>query len=500
MVNNDELSPINEIESMPLDDALEGASGQKSEPPPAASMSTKQATPQSDANPAQERQSVQPTQTPQAQAVKTPETPSPNALFKSPTAQTAKPADTGSKAVIKRGNSRWLKLVIISLAILAIGGFAYFWFFYQVVVKIKPSETADKILLNGKEVTAGTFRLMPGKNIIEIIKDGYATYRLDREVKPGEDIDLNFSFIKQVQSTQVSDGAKSVQTSYDGKVCYFVSGDNRFMAAINNETGSAITTEVSVGSYKDPREYIISDDGLSGFILDKEALKVASFVKSDLINQTEAKLPPDAARISSFTTNRGSSGYEKIANSKIIYDLKSDYGWSLIYTDSAHKKSEIIMDLTDSNFTNLRLDWTDSPNKVLLVGGELGVLNLSDRSYKKLSDKTDFVSAKWGATGKYAVAQDASGQLFKISGESVEALGVSSQKGQYTWSDKDNLLYLDGDRLTKFNFDTLDKIIYAEVEGLKSATGLSVVGSVLYFVDSAGLKEAPLVENPYKEG
>lgn len=499
MGNNDDLSPINEIESMPLDDAAGGVPGQKSEPPPAVNMPTKQAIPQ-DANPAQERQNVQPTQTPQAQAVKTPETPSPNALFKSPSSQVAQPTSAGSKAVIKRGNSRWPKLAIISLIVLAAGGFAYFWFFYQVVVKIEPTETADKIMLNGKEVSAGTFRLMPGKNIIEVIKNGYATYRLDRKIEPGEDIDLNFSFARQVQSKTVLAGAKSVQTSYDDKVCYFVSKDSRFMAAINNGSDPTITTEVSVGSYKNPREYVISDDGLSGFILDEEALKVASFVKSDLINQTEIKLPPDAARISSFTINRGSSGYEKIANSKIIYDLKSDYGWSLIYTDSTHKKSEIIMDLTGSNFSNLKLDWTDSPNKVLLVGGELGILNLSDRNYKKLSDKTDFVSAKWSSGGKYAVAQDTSGQLYKISGESIEALDVSSQKGQYEWSGENNLFYLDGNRPVKFNFDTSDKIIYAEVEGLKDAKGLSVIGSTVYFVDSVGLKEATLIENPYKEG
>ncbi len=497
MDNNDDLSPIDQIESMPLDDSPPESTAEV--PPSGKPALADQSQQKTDSVKPQPHQSQNNATQPQAKP-ETPTSGSPtSALFKSPTAPKIQPASTGSKAVIKR-KSGWPKIVVVLAVLLIVGAGAYFWFFYQVVIKIEPTEQPDKILLNGKEVSTGTFRLMPGKNIIEVAKTGYATYRLDRKIDPGEKIDLSFSFVKQVKSAVVSAGAKNVQTSYDKKVCYFVSQDNRFMAAIANKDKPTITTELSVGDYKNLREYIISDDGLSGFVLDDEALKVASFIKSDLVNQTEAKLPPDPARISSFTINRGANSYAKTANSKIIYDLKSDYGWSLIYTDSLHQKSEIIMDLTESGFSNLKLDWTNSPNQVLLSGGELGVLNLSNRSYKKLSDKNDFINASWSPTGKFAVAQDSSGQLYRMSGETVEKIDAVAKAGQYTWIDENNLLFLDTNKPTKFSFDTSSKIIYAEIEGLKDTDGLSVVGSRLYFVDSAGLEEAPLVENPYKEG
>jgi len=497
MDNNDDLSPINQIESMPLDDTP----AENTAEIPTSKKQTPINQPQQNTDLAK----TQPPQNPDTinQPKTKPETPvsgpPTNALFKSSVVPKTQPASVGNKAVIKR-KSRWPKIITGLAALLTIGAGIYFWFFYQVVIKIEPTEQPDKILLNGKEVSTGILRLMPGKNIIEIAKTGYATYRLDRKINPGEKIDLSFSFVKQVKNTVVSAGAKSIQTSYDQKVCYFTSQENRFMAAIANKDKPTVTTELSVGDYKNLREYIISDDGLSGFVLDNEALKVTSFTKSDLVNQIEAKLPPDPNRISSFTINRGVNSYAKTANSKIIYDLKSDYGWSLIYTDSLHQKSEIIMDLTESEFSNLKLDWTNSPNQVLLSGRELGILNLSNRSYKKLSGENNFINASWGPNGKFAVAQDLNGQLYRISGEKAEKIDATTKIGQYAWTDENNLLFLDKNKPIKFNFDTSGKIIYAEIEGLDNTNGLSVIDSRLYFIDSVGLKEALLVENPYEEG
>jgi len=536
MDDQDFVSPINEIESMPSDgesEVEEIVEKKAADMPPA---ETKPATP---TNPVQAPQSPPAAKEPVAAPVtssaekpqtdplpippiETPKTPTSGAaapanpapsdsvpagaLFKSQNAS-QQPEEqkefldpTKNKAVIaRRGFPRWLTIVLSGLALLLVGGFAYFWFFYQVVVKIEPKETPDKIVINGKEVSLGTYRLMPGKNQIEISKDGYVSYKVERDLETGEKIDLNFSFQKELPPTLLAAQASDIQRSYDGTVVDYKTKDGRFMLAVPSQKEAARTTELSVAGYLNPKKYFVSDDNTFAVLIDDEALKVASFVKSDLINQVEAKLPPDPKKISDFTLNRGSTVYAAEPNSKIIYDLKTDYGWNLIFADRNHQKSEIIMDLTGSKLTNLKLDWGNSPKRVLLVGGEIGVLTLSDRSYQKISDKNDFVSGSWGPKGIYGVAQNSAGEIFKIKDNKVESTGFKTGAGQIAWVDEKKVIFLDQDKPVVFDFDTKIKINYAEVSGLSGAKTLTVIGAKIFFADSAGLKEASLTEDPYKK-
>lgn len=508
--DNDNFSPINEIENMSLDEDQPA----KDEKPQIKDASASEPAPTSNTPPPSPAATPEKTSVPPASGQNGTTKPIPPLEPTSQPSQQAKigpsvpPVKNGlsqidsakNKAVIKKGGSpRWLKISALILVILLAGGFAYFWFFYQIVITIDPTSAPDQITLNGKTIGTGKHRLLPGNVSLQITKSGYSSYVLNRNINPGEKIDLNFSFVKETSSELVAAGATLATKSFDGKVVDFVSANGKIMLAVPQENEAARTSELSVGTFKKPTKFFPSNDNAFAVILDSEALKVVDFLKSDLINQLEAKLPPDPTLISDFTLNRSDSRYAEGVNSRIIYDLKTDYGWNLILADRNHKKSEIIMDLSDSNFSNLSLDWGNNADNVLLTGGELGKLNLANRSYEKISDKNNFVTASWGPKGTYGFAQDSAGEIFKIKGNQVESTGQKTKVGQVNWVDEKSIVFVDANKPVVFNFDTKAKIIYAEVSGLQNSDFVAVLGKKIFFVDSTGLKEAKLVENPYNE-
>ena len=430
----------------------------------------------------------------------------PEALSSKPTSSPPPPAASklearGSKlpppgpaAVVKRGAPRFVKVLLITLAIVALGAAAFFLFFYRAQISIFPTPTADKILLDGQEVQVGKFRLSPGVHSVVIEKDGYISYRTERDFKINERLDLSLPLQEATKPTLVAAKARLASVAKDGRSVNFLSGEGVLSSFAG--TGSTATA-LSNGTYNNVRQLIFSDQNDYAFILDAEALRILDFARSDTLNQVEAKLPPAASLVHSISSNSGESQYFPSPNSDIFYDMESSSSWDLILANRAHTQAQIVMSLDKNRFSTIRLDWAQNDRRVLLVGGELGVLDLATREYQQIEAEGDFVAGSFAPGGQYALALDTSGEVYLAKDLKAQKLNLQSASGQIFWLSASEAVVVSAGRPVKYNFDTNLVTNYAEISGLKSADSLVAMNNVVYFTDTEGLKSAPLAENTY---
>jgi len=411
-------------------------------------------------------------------------------------ARGSKPPPPGPAAVVKRGIPRFIKVLLIFLAIIALGAGAFFLFFYRAQISIFPNPAPDKILLDGQEIQVGKFRLFPGTHSIVIEKDGYISYRTERDFKINERLNLSLSLQEANKPTLVAAKARLLSVAKDGRSVNFLSGDG----ILSSFAGSGTTASaLSNGTYKDVRQLIFSDQNDFALILDAEALRILDFARSDTLNQVEAKLPPAASSIHSIVLNSGESQYFPSPNSNILYDMESSSSWDLILANRAHSQAQIVMSLDKNRFSTLQLDWAQNDRRVLVVGGELGVLDLATREYQQVESEAKFAAGSIAPGGQYALALDTSGEVYLAKDLKAQKLNLQSAPGQISWLSPSEAVIVSAGRPVKYNFDTNAVTNYAEISGLKSADSFAVMNKVVYFTDTEGLKSAPLVENTYKK-
>ncbi|MCX6809187.1 MAG: PEGA domain-containing protein [Candidatus Berkelbacteria bacterium] len=405
----------------------------------------------------------------------------------------------GTRAMIQRkGPGRISKIILCVVAFLIIAGGVFYFFFYRVTFVINPTPAPDKITLDGKQVKNGTYRVTPGTHSVEIEKKGFVSYRENKDFSIGEKQNLNFAFEKAESAETIADGAIDASASYDLKFINFISKSGNLSAVSTSKQNNAwAQTQLSNGAYTNVRKVLFSNDEKFAVLLDNEALRVIDFAKSDLLNQVEAKLPPLASTIHSIALNTLKSQYFPEVNSKIIYDMEVPYGWSIIMANRDHSQSEIIMQLDKKDFSSLYLDWNDSAKDLLVVGGQVGIFDLSSRDYKTISKDADFVWGKWGQSGKNAALVDTDGNVWALSNGKVTKINLKTKPGLISFiSQNEAIIAVDG-RPVKFNFDSKEIINYAEINGLDGATSMAAISSEVYFSDQDGLKTAPIQEIKY---
>ncbi|MDH4358347.1 MAG: hypothetical protein OEV37_00140 [Candidatus Berkelbacteria bacterium] len=408
------------------------------------------------------------------------------------------PPPPGGKAVIGRPGTgpKIFKIIGIVALILAAAAAVFFFFFYRAVVDINPTPAPDKILLDGKEIKAGIYRLWPGKHKISIEKQGYVSYELEKDFSIAEKQELNFKLEGEKETSLIASGAKKIRSTKDEKIFYFLSSEGRISAFIKTAPDKAIIEERSNASYQGVKEYLVSDNGNFALILDAQALRVLDFTRVDFVNQVEAVLPPLATSVGSISWNSGSSRYFTEANSRIVYDLKTTSGWDLITADIRHSKANIVMQFKEGDFSSLNLDWSESQKNILLVGGRLCVLDIVTRpECSKPSDKTDFIWGKWGPAGKYAILVDKNQNAYALKGDKVEDLKVKTAANLAFWESESKVILLSSSKPVRIDFDTGEVINYAEIKGTKGANSFAVLDGKAYFTDNEGLKEAILVSS-----
>lgn len=409
------------------------------------------------------------------------------------------PTKAGPMSEIKRGPSGMLKLlkIIIPLLIIAVG--VFFFFFYRVTIVVSPQPAPDKIVIDSKEYKPGTIKLLPGNHSITVIKENYSTYQVKRKFSIGEKLEFKGEMKPALSAELVNEGATLARLSKDAKVVDFVSGQGKLSQAAASFSGKTpLVEERSNGSYQGVRKVEFSEDNSFALILDQSNLRVLDFTKSDLLNQVEAILPPMASAISSVTWNGGESSYFPEPNSRIVYDLKTSYGWDVISADRNHTKTDIAMQITDKNFSKINLDWSENQKYVLVVGGPACAFDIVSRTdCTMLSESRDFVWGKWGPKGQYGVLVDKNSELWKIKDLKAEKVGVQTAANLVSWAnEKEAYVALSG-RPAKINFDTNEVINYADIKGLKDATSFAVAGDKVFFTNGDGLKVAQLEGNVY---
>ncbi|MFH1854790.1 MAG: PEGA domain-containing protein [bacterium] len=393
----------------------------------------------------------------------------------------------GSRAVIKRPRGGFVKIILYIVGVLILLAAGFYFFFYRVTLEINPSPAPDKILLDDKEIKAGIYKTMPGTHSITISKDGYVSYISVRNFKMAEKVKLNFALQKEKIPTLSVQQGKFPSFSSDLKNLFFLDKDST-VSVLDLENEKAQSTPLSNAKFPTAKIVKISNNNNYALILDNEAIKIVDFSKTDLINQTETKLPPLAANIHSVSWNDNASSYFPEANSKLIYDLLSSYGWDVFLTNLKHTDANIILQLDKNKFSNAFFDWGANPNKVLVIGGEVGVLDLSKREYQSVSAEKNFVWGKWGPNGTEAVVVDEEGTVYRINGENkLETLPFKSAPNLISFFDEKNIAGVSEGRPVKYNFDTKQLINYAEVKDLSSAKSFISRSDIFYFGSSKGI-------------
>jgi len=408
------------------------------------------------------------------------------------------PVKPPPSAVIKRGMGRLGIILEILAGAIILATIIFFVFFYRVQININPTPNPDKILLDGKEVSPGIYKLMPKRHSVIITKEGYISFREDKKFRFGEKQNLNFKLVPIKDSKLIVPGATMPSLSPNGKTINFVSSDGKLSSVSADPRDKQIPIALSNGSYQNIRQLLFSDNLSFALLLDSEALRVIDFRRSDLINQIEAKLPPLASAIHSVTWNQGKSQYFPEENSKIVYDFDVDYGWTLMLANRNHTQSEALMQIDKKNFSSMHLDWGENPTKILLSGGELGVFDLTNRQYQTISKQANFKWAKWGPKGTYAIALDDQNNVYVLKEDKLTKTSLKSKPGLITFIAENEIILVDEGRPISFNFDTMSTINYAEIKGLENSTAISASAYEIYFTDSDGLKEAQISELPYK--
>ncbi len=416
-----------------------------------------------------------------------PEKPSASKIKSPPTQQ---PSPPGKKAVIKRSGSRILTIIISVIVILAVAGIAFYLFFYRATLTINPKPTPDLITLDNNQISSGTYRINPGRHQIVVKKQGYVSYAIDRNIGIGEKINIDFTFEKQPQGKIIANGASNVLLSSDQNFIIYQGGDGRLYSLKIN--GDSNPEAISQNTYQQIRTLLVSQNNQFALLLDKDALRIIDFKLQDLVSQTETNLPPLASAIGSVTWNSAVDNLFTQPNEHIIYDIKTDYGWDLILANRSHTQSEILMQIDKNRFDNIKLDWTSNPKKILVAGGELGIIDLPSRSYSQLiKNDQRIVSAKWSPHATRFAAMSLDEKIY--TGDDTGASELDNFSGKlYGWVDDNQLAAISEGRLSVYRFDTEEVINYAEINGLESCQSFAIKEGIIYFADSEGLKSASL--------
>ena len=399
------------------------------------------------------------------------------------------PKPVGSKAIIKRGMPKTTKVIMWALVALIVAAGAFYLFFYRATLVINPSPQADKIILDDREIEPGTYRINPGRHTVQIKKKGYISYVVDKNFKMAQRVNLAFQFKKQPEGQKIAEGGSNMSLTSDKTFIIFQGKDDKLYSA--KRSGEPSLQAISTNAYPNIREILISENNLFALILDKDTLRIADLLRQDLLSQSELKLPPMAQAISSVTWNSVTdSSYFTEVNAHITYDLKTDYGWDLILANRQHSQSEILMQIDESKFRNIKLDWTSNAKQVLIAGGELGIIDLPSRSYSEVLKDKNISSAKWSPTGSKFAAMSSDGQVYVSEGTSAKTIAVKGKL--YRWANDNELAIVGDGRATLYHFDTEELINYAEIKGLENCQSFEVVDGQIYFADNEGIKSAPL--------
>ncbi len=404
-------------------------------------------------------------------------------------------------AVIRRSVTSPLPKIILGFFVfLVVGAGVFFFFFYRVTLNIAIPNNPDQITLDGKPIQEGVKKILPGEHSLVIAKKGYISYRLAKRFSIGEKLNLSFDLKPQIEPQLLAAGARMASASADQKFVNYVTADSHLAAVPVAQSGqSAVPTVLSVGAFKGLRQVLFSKTNTFALVLDGEALKLIDLKKTDILDQVIAKLPPDPTKISSITWNATESQFVPEANSKLVYDLKTGDLWNIILANRTHSQSEILMELEGGGFSNLHLDWGLSPKNILVAGGELGIIDVSARTYQTVDKQKNIHFALWGPNGTFALAIGGDKTVYLLKNlTTLESQNLQSTSGQITFiSEKEGLIVSEG-RPVRVNFDTGEVTSYAEIKGLDGAKSIAVAEGNLYFADQEGLKTAALTENVYK--
>jgi hypothetical protein len=375
---------------------------------------------------------------------------------------------------------------------------AFFFFFYRVKITINTNPAPDKVFLDGKDVKPGTFNLMPGKHTISVSKDGFVTFTDSRAFKVSEEISLDFKLEPAKESTLLNQGGYFPVATRDQNYLVFVDANGQIFSKKSADANST-PIPLSNGTFPGVSQLLISNNGQFALVKDTEALKVVDFNKSDIINQSIAKLPPAISQISSATWNGNKSEFFPEENSEIVYDLKTDSGWRLYLANRAHTQADILATLDPESFQNLYLDWNDSDRQVLLTGGEVGVIDLSTREYKTVSKDAKFIFGKWGPQGKVAAIIDDQGNLYRFKDGKLDKTNFKTKPDLISFTASNKLIIVTGSKPIEIDFDTLGSIDYAEIKGLEKAQMVIVAKGIMYFQDDSAIRFAQLAFSSYKQ-
>jgi len=411
------------------------------------------------------------------------------AKIKPPPVQEKTPTQTvGPRAIIKRSGGRAFKIIAWILVISVALAVVFYLFFYRTTLIINPTPTPDEITLDGQKINPGTYRINPGRHKLSIKKAGYVSYIIDRKFKMAQKEKLEFTFEKQTRGTAISASGSNIILSSNREFIVFIGNDGKLYSY--KLEGGATPQAISTASYQNVRELFISKDNKFALILDDNGLKIVDFLRQDLVNQTETKLPPLAQAIHSVTWNSSESGYYPEANSHIIYDIKTDYGWDLILANRQHSQSEILMQINTQRFKDVNLDWSNNQKQVLIAGGELGIIDLATRSYTEVLKDKNITSAQWSPQAVRFVARSKDGKIYGSEDQTTVELGIEGDLYRFL---SDSELFVVGDgRPMLYNFDTGQVINYAEIDGLKNCRSFEVVDQTIYFAGDGGIKSAVL--------
>ena len=410
------------------------------------------------------------------------------------------PQTIGKAAIIRRPTRRAALIIEIFAGILIALIATFFFFFYRAQININPTPAPDKILLDRKEVKTGNFKVKPGTHAVEIIKEGYVTYRLTREYKINQRVAITMSLLRATEPQTVLAGATTITAAQNNKLAFFLTQDGQIASVASEpQNGKFEPYVISNGSYLGAKKIIYSADNTYALGQFDDSIKIISFAKPDTLNQVEARLPLDAPQTSSITWNDAASNFAPAANSQIVYDKNDGNTWNLIQSDLQITKPSILMTIDPTRFNNIFLDWGMSTKKVLIVGRELGVLDLGTRIYEKINENINFKWGIWGPQGKYAVVIDENGDSYVLSDLKVKKLDLKTVPNLISWNGQNKAIIVSEGRPVQVDFDTGSRINYAEINGLKSAASFAVIGGRAVFADNIGVKIAPLTENIYKK-
>ena len=405
-------------------------------------------------------------------------------------------------AVIKRGTGRAGKVLLVLFLIVLIGLGGFYLVFYRAQIKINPSPQPDVIVLDGKTVTPGAYKVRPGNHTVKIEKNGYVSFEESRRLKMNEKFNLDLALKKALEPQLIYQGGKTVRGAKNGLFVDFLSADNKiYSTKIKSETEKTDTyamVPLSDETFPGLKQILFSNDNNFALILDEKNLKIADFAQVDPTKKEPAKnLPPAGENIHAITWNGEASDYVEEANAKIIYDMETSFSWDIFLADRAHTQAQVVMRLDKNRFKSLYLDWDNNPKQVLVVGGEIGILDLPSREYEQIKSDQSFTFAKWGPEGQYGLALNGAGEVYLIKDKQLQKLDLKTAPELVGWTKPNEAAIASGDKITKIDFDTMSRINYAEVKGLKNAKSMYLSAEKVFFTDSEGLKVSKLVKDVY---